>query len=269
LKKYIDLNTTFRQEAQSEFEKDFYKLMNNAVFGKTMENVRNRIDFKFEMDDNYITKYMRKFNFKGVVEFPNENITGLLMGKTNVKMTKPIAIGFSILDLSKLHMYKYHYEHVLEKHDYRDVKLLFTDTDSFCYLINTDDVYDDMKQNKDLYDLSNYSLGHSCYDKSNSKVLGKFKDETAGEPIVEFVGLKPKMYSFKTETFEKTVCKGTKKSVVKKFLHFDLYNQIVRGVNDRYYTMNENNTIRSMKHQLCSVKINKVSLCAFDDKRYI
>lgn len=269
LKKYIDLNTGFRQEAKSEFEKDFYKLMNNAVFGKTMENVRNRIDFKFGTDDKYTIKYMRKFNFKGVVEFPNENITGLLMGKTDIKMNKPIAVGFSILDVSKLHMYKYHYEHILKKYDYRDVKLLFTDTDSFCYLINTNDIYDDMIQDKSLYDLSNYNSQHKCYDKTNGKVLGKFKDETAGEPIVEFVGLKPKMYSFKTETEEKKVCKGTKKSVVKKFINYDLYKQIVMGHNDKYYHMNEMNTIRSLKHQLCSVRINKVSLCAFDDKRYI
>lgn len=269
LKPYIDLNTKLRTESNNDFDKDFYKLMNNAVFGKTMENVRNRIDYKLMYDDdNKERKYISKFNFAGITHF-NDHMTGILMRKVHVKLNKPIYCGFAILELSKLHMLDFHYNHVMKTYGHDNVKLLFTDTDSLCYHIKTDDFYKDMRDSKELFDLSDYPKDSEFYDATNKKVIGKFKDETSFDPIVEFVGLKAKMYSFVTrDSVEKKVAKGIKKSVIKKGLYFDGYKNTLFGEGG-YFSRNTMNLIRSKKHQISSIKFNKIGLCAFDDKRYI
>ena len=124
----------------------------------------------------------------------DENMVAIQLKKTVVKLNKPRYIGMCILDLSKLVMYRYHYEFIMPK--YPGAKLLFTDTDSFCYMIPTEsDLYTDIRGNTEWFDFSNYPEDHPNYDTSNHLIPGKFKDEMGGIFIEEFCGLRSKMYS--------------------------------------------------------------------------
>ena len=192
--------------------------MNNSVFGKTMENVRNRINFQLVHDGDKISKLASKIQYKDHVLYGDKDVElcGISMAKTNITLDKPIYVGMAILDLSKTLMYDFHYNTIMKqyKNDYTKVKLLFTDTDSLCYHIECEDIYKDIQTNKNDYDLSDYPKDHFLYDPTNKKVIGKFKDETNGLPIAEFVGLRSKMYAFKYDVNgdmkEKKTCKGVK-----------------------------------------------------------
>ena len=193
MKSYIDLNTKLRTKGTTDFEKDFYKLMNNSVFGKTMENVRNRVNVKLVTNKKALNKLVKKSNYARVNIF-HENLVAVHMEKTTIKLCKPIYLGMSILDLSKTLMYKFHYDYMKPKWEDK-AKLLFTDTDSLCYEIQTDDAYKDISGDvNEWYDTSNYDKDHpsGIHTNKNKKVLGFMKDECGGNDIVEFVGLKPK-----------------------------------------------------------------------------
>ena len=190
LKPYIEHNTQLRAAAKNDFEKDFFKLMNNSVFGKTMEDVRRRLDIKLITQPAVFKKHVAKVTYKRSVVLTNdeekeEYFVGLEAVRSSVKLDKPIYTGFTVLELSKLHMYDFHYNHMMKKYDPEKAKLLFTDTDSLTYHIITEDLYQDMKQDQHLYDTSNYPKDHPLYSTVNKKVIGKFKDETGGLPIIE------------------------------------------------------------------------------------
>ena len=196
LEKYIALNTDLRTAAKNEFEKDFFKLMNNSVFGKTMENIRNRVDIKLVTDEKKAEKLSAKPNFKHCNIF-SENLVAIHTKKTKLVFNKPVYLGMSILDISKTLMYDFHYNYIKRK--YGD-KAELLDFDSFKYLIETEDFYKDISEDvKDRFDTSNYPPNHpsGIPDGLNKKVLGMFKDEAAGEVIDEFVGLRAKLYSYK------------------------------------------------------------------------
>jgi hypothetical protein len=180
-------------------------------------------------------------------------------------MNQPIYVGFSILDLSKYHMYNFHYGFVKNRYG-SDSKLLFTDTDSLCYEITTEDFYRDMYYNKEQFDLSDMKL-EQFKNVENKKVVGKFKDETQGIPICEFIGLRSKMYSIKLDDdSEKKRAKGIVRNVIKNHLKHDNYKHILE-TGDR---MNSSmKMIRSFDHNVYTVNVTKVSLSAYDDKRYI
>ena len=179
-------------------------------------------------------------------------------------MNKPIYVGFSILDISKTLMYDFHYGFIKNKYGNR-VKLLFTDTDSLCYEVQTKDVYEDMYENKEMFDLSD--VNGKFNDNTNKKVLGKFKPEMTNSTITEFIGLRSKMYSTKLDDGrEEKKAKGVVKSVIKKELKHDMYNRILTTSGKMHSKMT---VIRSQKHRLYTMKMNKVSLSAYDDKRWI
>ena len=137
MKAYIMLNTRLRKDAKNEFEKDFFKLMNNSVFGKTMENIRNHKDMKLVTSDKKYLKYVMKPNFKD--GFPlSKHSFAVEMGKTEIKMNKPVYLGQAILDLSKTLMYEFHYDYMRPKNSSK-VTLCYMDIDSFVYEIETDD----------------------------------------------------------------------------------------------------------------------------------
>ena len=218
IKPYIEFNTNKRALSKSDFEKSFFKLMNNAVFGKTMENVRNRVDFKIVNNERSAEKYTARSTYKYTKYF-NDNLVGIELKKTEVKLIKPIITGLAILDISKTLIYDFHYRTIKAKYGNK-AKLLFTDTDSLCYHIETEDVYKDMELEKQVYDFSDYEKTHFLFSNANKKVVGKFKDETNGCPITEFVGVKAKMYSFVTENNEcSKKAKGIKKAAVKEISH--------------------------------------------------
>jgi hypothetical protein len=183
LKPYIDFNTELRTKAKNDFEKDFFKLMNNSVFGKTMENVRNRMNMHMTTSEENAKKWFSKPTFKNCTE--TFGIYMIEMYKDEVCLDKPIYVGTTILDLSKLLMMRYHYE-VIEEDFKGRYNLLYSDTDSLVYEIFTPDVYEWMKANKSLFDLSD-SIRPDMKDNANKKVLGKMKDEFHDIPIQEFI----------------------------------------------------------------------------------
>ena len=192
LKKYIDFNTDKRKNAANSFGKNYFKLMNNSVFGKTMENLRKRTSVKLVNNSKDYVKCISKPNFVSQKIF-SKNFVAIHEIKPVLIHNKPIYVGFSMLDLSKLLMYEFHYKYIKSK---LDAKLLFTDTDSLVYEIKTEDAYKDFYQDKDLFDFSDYPLDSKFFDPVNKKVIGKMKDEFKGRIINQFVGLKSKMYSF-------------------------------------------------------------------------
>jgi hypothetical protein len=191
------------------------------------------------------------------------------MGKTQINYDKPMIVGMCILDLSKHLMYNFHYNTM--KKQYGDkCRLLFTDTDSLCYHIKTDDVYEDMKQDADVYDFSDYPKSHPLYSDANKKIIGKFKDESSGKPIIEFCGLRAKMYCFLTdEDKTKAVAKGCKKNVIKSFKMNNYKDCLFGNTKEQLQQKCSANFIRQKNHQVHSVRITKVSLSGLDDKRYI
>ena len=196
---YIRMNTEFRKEAKNNFEKDFYKLMNNSVFGKTMENLRNRVDIKIVRSNEHdkIRKLIASPLYSRHVIF-TKNLVGIDMHKSRLLLNKPVYTGMTILDKSKILMYDFFYNH-LKKQYGEKCELLYTDTDSLLLDIKTEDVYKDIERNMSFYDTSDYPEDHPLFSKVNKKVLGKMKDECEGIPILEYVGLRSKMYSVMTE----------------------------------------------------------------------
>ena len=265
LKQYIDFNTQKRTNAKNSFEKDFFKLMNNSVFGKTMENIRKRVDVRLVTNKDKLLKLTSKPTYVSSKIF-NENLVAVHKIKETLTMNRPAFVGACILDLSKTLIYDFHYNYIKHKYDNK-AKLLFTDTDSLTNEIETADAYADFWQNKDKFDNSDYNIESPFYNIDNKKVIGKLKDETAGIPITEFIGLRSKMYSYVKDN-EQTArtAKGIKKQVIKKILTHDNYKEVLFNSEQMQHTMK---TIRSKNHQLGSFELNKISLSCFDDKRYI
>ena len=268
MKPYIDKNTNLRAKAKNNFEKDYYKLMNNSVFGKTMENLRNRVDVRLVNTKEKLRKLVAKPNFKSRKIF-NENLVSVHMSKTSLLMNKPIYLGMCILDLSKIIMFDFHYNYIKSK--YADkAKLLFTDTDSLMYEIETEDFYKDISGDvKDRFDTSDYPENHpsGIPTGENKKVLGMMKDEAAGKIIKEFVGLRSKLYSFVMDDGGETKkCKGIKKQVVESSIRHEHYKTCLTTGKE---LLRKQNILRSYEHEVYTEEVNKVALSALDDKRHI
>ena len=268
LKPYIDKNTNLRTQAKNNFEKDFFKLMNNSVFGKTMENIRNRVNVKLVNTGEQFKKLTAKPNYESRKIF-NENLISVHMKKTSLTMNKPVYLGMSILDLSKIIMFDFHYQYIKPKYGNK-AKLLFTDTDSFLYEIQTEDFYKDISGDvRDRFDTSDYPEDHpsGILTGINKKVLGMFKDEAAGKVIKEFVGLRAKLYSYKMdEGKENKRCKGIKKAVVERTIRHEDYKKCLETGKEQ---LRRQNIIRSYEHTLYTEEVNKIALSATDDKRYL
>ena len=230
MKPYIEKNTNLRTKAKNNFEKDFFKLMNNSVFGKTMENIRNRVDVKLVNTEEKLKKLVAKPNFRSQKIF-SENLVSVHMKKTSLTMNKPVYLGMCILDLSKTIMFDFHYNYIKPKYENK-AKLLFTDTDSLMYEIETEDFYKDISEDvKVRFDTSDYPENHPSGIPTgiNKKVLGMFKDEAGGKTIKEFVGLRAKLYNFKMgEGGESKKCKGVKKQVVESSISYEDYKTCLR-----------------------------------------
>ena len=181
LRKYIEFNTEKRNQAANDFEKDFLKLLVNSVFGKTMENLRKRVNVKLVNDVKQLKKLTASPSFDHFRFFTNE-LVAVNMKKPTLYLNRPIYVGFAILDLSKVLMYDFHYNYIKAKYGEK-ATLLFTDTDSLCYNIQTEDIYRDMQEEADLFDTSEYPPDHFLFSTRNKKVLGKFKDEVHGTPV--------------------------------------------------------------------------------------
>ena len=186
--------------------------------------------------------------------------------KTILKLNKPIYLGMSILDLSKHHMYSFYYDVLKVKYG-KNIRLIYTDTDSYVLQTFTDDIFEDYKDLRQHMDFSGYDKNHPSFDACNKKVLGKFKDECDGKIITEFIALRPKMYCYRlyNEVKEEKKAKGVPKLKVKTDLDMKdyentLHHKKVKNVNF--------NAIRSKNHQIYSINQSKVGLSSYDNKRY-
>ena len=265
LKPWIDFNTNKRKEATNDFEKDMFKLMNNAVYGKTMENVRNHMDFELVSTQARLQKCVNNPNYKNR-HIINENLVGVEKTKSVLKLGKPIYLGMTILDLSKHHMYSFFYD-VLKVRYGKNIRLIYTDTDSYVLQTFTNDIFDDYKDLRQHMDFSGYDKNHPNYDACNKKVLGKFKDECDGKIITRFVALRPKMYCYKLydEMKEEKKAKGVPKLKVKRDLDMNDYENTLHNKKAKNVNFN---AIRSKNHQIYSINQSKVGLSSYDNKRY-
>ena len=176
--------------------------MNNSVFGKTMKNIRNHRNIKLVTTDKKRSKLDSEPNYH-TINLILEYLSIIEMKKTQIKMSKPIYLGLSILEISKALMYEFWYDYMKPKYGNK-VKLCYTDTDSFTINIKTNYFYEDIASDvENRFDTSNYEVNRPLPMGKNKKVIGLMKDELGGKAIVEFATLRPKTYSFLTDMAKK------------------------------------------------------------------
>lgn len=279
LKQYIDMNTRLRQEATSVFEQDFCKLMNNSIFGKTLENTEKRVDVclvnQWADNDN---KTKKKITADRLIARPNfhsasvftENLVAIQLKPDLIILDKPIYIGFAVLELSKSHMYDFHYSVFKRFYDNR-LQMCYTDTDSFLYYIHTKDYFKDLRMHfLSYFDTSCYDVGNKfLLPVQNKKVPGLFKDEMEGDMVKEFVALRSKVYSIKTIGVVKPhvikKAKGVKEAVIRNLK----FSQYEKSLFQGDVIKRKNILFKSIKHEIFTQSVNKVALSAKDDKRLI
>ena len=267
LKTYIDFNTQLRTAATNDFEKDFFKLMNNSVCGKTMENIRKHRNIKLVTTEEKYLHTVMKPNFESGVLF-GENRMGCEMGKIKVVMNKPVYLGQAILDLSKIVMYEFHYDYMVPKYGLEKLKLCYMDTDSLVYHIRTEDFYEDIANDVEArFDTSGYSKTdfRPLPISLNKKAIGLMKDELGGNIMTEFMALRPTLYSYKElDGSEDKKCQGIKKCIVKKTLTFEDYKTCLFNNSTEYRPQL---MLISSKHEVHTTEVHKVALNRDDDKR--
>ena len=238
--------------------------MNNAVYGKTMENVKNRINVKLGSNKKDYLRWTSKPNYMSHKIFDN-GLVALRKNKVTLTLNKPAYMGMCILELRKILMYEFHYDYIKNKYGKISI-LLFTDTDILIYEIKTEYVCEDFSNDKEMFDFSNYSAKSKYYDNSNKLVVGKMKYETAGVAIEEFLGLKPKMYSYLVnDNNEYKKAKGANRNVAATLSHSE-YKDVLLKQKCLRHSMNR---IQRKDHKIGTYEIHKISLSCFDDKIYI
>ena len=265
LKSYIDMNTELRKLAKDDFEKDLFKLMNNTVFEKTMENIRKRRDIKLVTTDKK-NKLVSEPNYH-TINYISEDLSISEMNKTRVKMNKPIYLGLSILDISKILMYEFWYDYIKPKYNDK-VKLCYMDMDSFIMSIKTNDFYKDTANDVEKrFDTSNHELNRPLPTGKKKKVIGLIKAELGGKIITEFDTLRPKTYSYLMDDCKKDKkAKGTKKCVIKRMIKFNDYKNCL--LKDKVL-LKFQQRFTSKKHDVYTENINKMALSNNDDKRIV
>ena len=219
------MNTKLRKEPKNDFEKDFSKLMNNCVFGNTMEKVRKHRNIKLVTSEKRRIKLVSEPNYHRTKQF-SENLIAVEMKKSKVKMNKPVYLGMSILDISKTLMYEFWYDYLKPKYNDKE-KLCYMDTDSFVLTIFTEDFFDDIKSDVERW------FNTSNYDKNNKrplqivvnkKVIEMFKDELGGKIMKEFFAHRAATYSYLMEDdSEMKKLRESKNCTVKRGLMFEDY----------------------------------------------
>lgn len=278
LKTYIDFNTAMRANAKSHFEETNIKLMNNAVYGKTMENVRNHRIVKLAR------RWEGRYGARNLIASPNfqsrsifsENLIAIELKKTQCEFSKPIYIGMSILDISKVCLYDFHYDFMLKNFGSENCEVQYGDTDSLIYSITNIDPYEDIiKKHIHRFDTSNYPPDNRWnIPLVNKKVPGLMKDELNGKILEYFVGLRSKQYTYKCDGEDdgNKRAKGIKRNVVRKQIHFNDYLKCLENFTaDKtdcilYRTQR---CIQSKLHNVYSIEQTKIALNPYDDKRYL
>ena len=260
------MNTELRKATKNDFEKDLFKLMNNLVFGNTMENIRKHRDIKLVTADKKRSKLVSEPNYH-TINLISEDLSLIEMKETKVKINKLIYLGLSILEIKKILIYEFCYDYMKPKYN-DNVKLCYMDTDSFIINIKTNYFYEDLASDvENRFDTSNYEVSRPLPTGKNKKVIGLMKDEVVGKIITEFVTLRPKTYSFFADDGkEDKKAKGTKKCVIKKMIKFNDYKKCL--LNDKVILKSQQKFI-SKKHNVYTENINKIALSNNDDKRIV
>ena len=278
---YIASNTQKRAQATNEFSKDLFKLLNNAVFGKFLQDDRKHRKAEICNNPWKFEKHVSSPFYESRKVLNDETVVAYLR-KDEIMLDKPIIVGVSILELSKLHMYNFYYNTLYRIYG-SGLRLLMTDTDSLCVEIETDDFHHDIMNHgvQHLFDWSNYPKDHFMYDPKGKAVLGLFKDEFGGGWIKEFVGLRSKMYSVLKDTksmtgemvssgLEKKVAKGVKKHIIKDKLRHEMYKECLLNPDYNPDNFREKmvgfKTYANLIHTTC---VFKSTLSASDDKMYL
>ena len=231
-----------------------------------MENVRNRLKIQFFKKDDYRekAKQQSKLTINGIHE-SYENCDSYTFREIEVKMDKPIYLGFSVLELSNLHMYETYYDKLQPYFGQESIRLHYMDTDSFVLNVNTNDIIKDLKKLEDIFNFSNLDENHEPFSNKNEKVLGKFKIETPKKFwIDEFVCLRSKMYAFKCGGDSKNKLKGISKSQSKN-IRFEEYKKYLDG--EEYHSECINYILHSINHEMHLQEIKNSTKSIFDDKR--
>ena len=265
LEDYIDLNIELRKQSINDLEKGLFKLMNNAIFGKSMENVLNRSNIKLiNNNPEKLLKLIKQPNFQNSYQISNR--LALVESKTiKTVFNKPIYMGAVILETIKLHMYEFWYDHLKQKCNDK-IELIYADTDSFVIEVETDDIYKDILQDNHLYDFSDYQKDHPNYSLTNKKLYGIFKDDLNGKTITEFTADKPKMYSYE-HIDNYTILNENKHKGIK--ISVDLkHNEYKRALYKEELIYKNFYNLQLNKQKIYLDKINKIALNPFDSKRH-
>ena len=235
--------------------------MNNAVFGKTMGNIKKHRDIRLVTTNKKRSKLVSEPNYH-TINYISEDLSIIEMNKTKVKMNKQIYLGLSILDISKILMYEFWYDYMKPKYN-DNVKLCYMDTDSFVMNIKTNDFYKDIANDVEKrFDTSNYEVNRPLPMGKNKKVIGLMNDELGGKIIMEFVKLRPKTYSYLTDDCkEDKKAKGTRKCVIKRMIKFNDYKNCL---------LKDEVILKSYtRKDVYTENINKIALSNNDDKRIV
>ena len=268
LESFVSFNTQKRNKAKNDFEKDFFKLLVNAVFGKFLENVRNRLNLELIKKDNIkkIIDQQSKLTFSGIQK-SYENYDSYTFKKYEVVMDKAIYVGFAILELSKLHMYETYYDTLQPYFGQKILQLHYIDTDGMILSMKTENIIKDFKNLEDIFDFSNLDQNQELFSEKNKRDIGKFKIETPKNVVInEFVCLRSKAYSFKCKDNDenKNKIKGISKSQSKHIKFEKNYNCLFGG---EYQRECNNFILRSINHEVVLQEVKKPTLSFFVDKR--
>ena len=229
-----------------------------------MENLRKHRSVELTHTEERLIKLSSNSTYK-LHRIFSEDLVGVEMNKVKVKLNKPIYIGMTVLDLSKHTMYDFYYNYL--KKLYKDkVQLQMTDTDSFLFYCECEDLFNDMYNYSHLFDTSDFPKDHFLQSNINKKVMGKMKCDTNEKCISEYCGLRSKMYAFSCDGKEDKRAKGIAKVVVKKDLRLQHYKETLFNDSQLISVMN---TFRSHNHEIYLESIKKIGLSCFDDKRYL
>ena len=263
LKPYIDFCTKKRAASESDFKKKLWKLCVNSCFGKFIESVRKYKKCHIATDESTIMQHLSDPQTESSMIL-NPNCVLIMKKLASIRMNKPIAIGFTILERSKDFMYNSYYNNIKPK--FRECNVIFSDTDSLCLEIKSNTPILPLSQLKEIMDFSNYDKSHPLHDNGRKNQLFYFKDEVAGDPIAKFVGLRAKCYSFVTRKgIEQQKLKGVTKAYRPAF-QFSHYLECLKRVNQQSVTQYH---IRSKNHQVSLIKATRVAISSYDCNRYM
>ena len=266
LKQYINKCGMRRAHAQCQFTKRLHKLSANSIYGKFLEDPSQRMRYTLVQSSQTLQRQVAKHTLRHIHRFSN-NLVGLHILPRSAVLNRPIAVGFTILDLAKLALYRIHYQHFLPLYGPERLDLCYTDTDSLIYLVQTHNVYHDISCHKRLFDLSNYPTDHYLYSSTSIAQAGLLKDDFAGETVYEVVCLRPKVYAVRAATKIKKRAKGVQHLAVSRQLDFQAFKSCLLDRNHPQCTVTFD-AIRSNAHRVQTVHVRKLALSANDDKRY-